>query len=352
MDVLSDVLRAVRLTGAIYFDMNFRPPFVGESPEMSAIADAVMPGAERVISFHMLLEGACFAEIVGDGPSAGLAPVRLEAGDVVVFPMGDANVKTSKPGLRDTPDLANYYRPLDRQLPFVPNRVQRGGEGDIRFVCGYLGCDAHPFNPLLEALPRLVHYRAGRDGWLAQVIRLAVEEGDRHRPGGETVLAKASELLFVEVLRGYLDALPPDSRSWLAGLRDPNVGAALRLIHGQPAANWSLDRLAREAGLSRSVFADRFGHYVGTSPMSYLARSRMQIAAGRMQAPGVSIAQAGAEVGYESEAAFTRAFTKYIGMPPGSWRRRHRPAPAAGPEPALSAGPKADRRPVPRTPPH
>lgn len=333
MDVLSDVLRAVRLTGAIYFDMNFRPPFVGESPEMSAIADAVMPEAERVISFHMLLTGSCFAEIVAD-PAADLAPVRLEAGDVVVFPMGDANVVTSTPGLRDTPDLANYYRPLDRQLPFVPNHAQRGGDGDIRFVCGYFGCDAHPFNPLLDALPRLVHYRGGDsgDGWLAQVIRLAVEESERHRAGGETVLAKASELLFVEVLRGYLDSLPADSRSWLAGLRDPNVGASLRLIHARPAEDWSLERLAREAGLSRSVFADRFSHYVGTSPMNYLGRWRMQIAAGRMQAPGVSIAQAGAEVGYESEAAFNRAFKKYVGMPPGSWRRRHRLAPG----PALS----------------
>jgi AraC-like DNA-binding protein len=322
MDVLSDVLRAVRLTGAIYFDMNFRPPFVGESPPMSAIAGSVMPEAERVISFHMLLTGSCFAEIVG----ADLPHVRLEAGDVVIFPMGDANVVTSTPGLRATPDLANYYRPLDRQLPFVPNRAQRGGEDEVRFVCGYFGCDARPFNPLLGALPRLLHCPGGPDqgGWLAQVIRLAVEESDRHCAGGETILAKASELLFVEVVRRHLDSLPADTRSWLAGLREPHVGAALQLIHGRPTDDWTLERLAREAGLSRSVFADRFTQYVGTSPMNYLGRWRMQLAAGRLELPGISIAQAGAEVGYESEAAFNRAFKKYVGMPPGSWRRRHR----------------------------
>ena len=159
MDVLSDVLRAVRLTGAIFFDMNFRPPFVGESPPMAAIAGSVMPGAERVINFHVLLTGSCFAEIVG----ADLPPVRLESGDVVIFPMGDANVLTSSPGLRNTPDLANYYRPLDRHFPSSRNRALRGGADEVRFVCGYFGCDARPFNPLLGALPRLLHCpRRGR----------------------------------------------------------------------------------------------------------------------------------------------------------------------------------------------
>ena len=179
MDVLSDVLRAVRLTAAIYFDMSFRPPFVGESPPMSAIAGSVMPDAEHVISFHMLLKGFCFAEIVG----ADLPPVRLDAGDVVIFPMGDANVLTSTPGLRATPDLANYYRPLDRQLPFVPNREQRGSEDEVRFVCGYFGCDARPFNPLLGALPRLLHCPGGPDrgGWLAQVIQTR-RRGERPPP--------------------------------------------------------------------------------------------------------------------------------------------------------------------------
>lgn len=326
MDVLSDVLRAVRLNGAIFFDMNFIPPFVGESPSTLTIADSVMPEAERVISFHMLLTGDCFAEIIGGDMPA----VPMEAGDVVIFPMGDPNVVSSQPGLRNTPDLANYYRPLDRQLPFVPNQSQRGQAGETRFVCGFFGCDARPFNPLLEALPRLLHFRAGPDGWLTQVIRLAVEESEGHRNGGETVLARASELLFVAALRSYIESLPEGSRGWLAGLRDPHVSTALSLIHGRPAEDWSLDRLAREAGLSRSAFADRFTHYVGTSPMNYLGRWRMQVAANRLEHPGISIAQAGADVGYGSESAFNRAFKNYVGVPPGIWRRDRNRASSAG----------------------
>jgi AraC-like DNA-binding protein len=335
MDVLSDVLRAVRLNGAIFFDMNFIPPFVGESPSTLTIGDSVMPEAERVISFHMLLAGDCFAEIIGGDMPA----VPMQAGDVVIFPMGDPNVVSSQPGLRNTPDLANYYRPMDRQLPFVPNQSQRGQAGETRFVCGFFGCDARPFNPLLEALPRLLHFRAGPDGWLTQVIRLAVEESEGHRTGGETVLAKASELLFVAALRSYIEALPADSRSWLAALRDPQISLALRLIHGRPCEDWSVERLARESGLSRSVFADRFAQYVGTAPMHYLGRWRMQLAAARLALPGISIAQAGAEVGYGSEAAFNRAFKKHVGITPGVWRRRHRTPVPAMPPPRIGTAP-------------
>ncbi len=318
MDVLSEVLRAVRLTGAIFFDMNFSAPFVGESPNTARIAGSVMPGAEHVIGFHVLLEGSCWAEIVeGD-----FAPVRLDAGDVVVFPMGDANVLSSSLGLRQTPDLANYYRPLDRQLPFVP--YPRGdGVDQTRFVCGYFGCDARPFNPLLSALPRMLVARSRADskGWVAQLIRLAVQESETRRSGGETVLAKISELMFVEVVRNYIDTLPQDSRGWCSGLRDQYVGKALRLLHARPADVWTIDRLAHEVGLSRSAFAKRFVHFVGLAPMHYLGCWRMQIAARLLERPNVTLAQAGAEVGYDSEAAFNRAFKKFVGAPPGSWRK-------------------------------
>ena len=248
---------------------------------------------------------------------------------MVIFPMGDANVVTSTPGLRDTPDLANYYRPLDRQLPFVPNRAQRGSADEVRFVCGYFGCDARPFNPLLDALPRLLHCPGGPPGgWLAQVIRLAVEESDGHRTGGETVLAKASELLFVEVVRSYINSLPegtPAAGSPACATRTSARRSASSTA-APPRTGPSTGSPARPAS-SRSVFADRFSAIVGTSPMNYLGRWRMQLAAGRLELPGISIAQAGAEVGYESEAAFNRAFKKYVGMPPGSWRRRHRISP-------------------------
>ena len=320
MDVLSDVLQAVRLTGAIFFDMHFRAPFVGESPPTAAIARAVMPDAEQVISFHVLLNGSCFAEIC-DGAEP---PVSMVEGDVVLFPMGDANVLTSKPGLRHTPNLANYYRPFDRQLPFVPNPRGQGESDDIRFVCGYLGCDAKPFNPLLEALPRLMQVNLGAagKGWIGPLIRLAVDESETPRAGGESMLARASELMFVQAIRQYTDSLPEDSKGWFAGLRDRHVGAALRLIHAQSSKPWTLDGLAREAGLSRTVFAERFTRLVGMAPMQYVMRWRLQLAARRLETPGASMAAIALEAGYESEAAFSRAFKKHAGAPPGTWRRK------------------------------
>jgi AraC-like DNA-binding protein len=319
MDVLSDVLRAVRLTGAIYFDIDASSPWVGESPGTAEIAAAVMPGVEHIISFHAVMSGSCWAGL-GDGSAP---PLRLNAGDVVVFPGGAPNVMSSSPGMRGEPNpIAMYYRPIGRSLPFA---LMHGGGGDkrTRFVCGYLGCDARPFNPLLAALPNILCARKPVDGngWVTDLFRLALVEGSSGRAGGETILAKLSELMFVEVIRRHLETLPQGSRGWLSGLQDPHVGEALRLIHSRPAEDWTLERLAREVGLSRTIFAARFSHYVEVSPLQYLTRWRLQLAGRLLEQRGVSIAQAGAEVGYESEAAFNRAFKKQVGVPPGSWRR-------------------------------
>jgi AraC-like DNA-binding protein len=231
---------------------------------------------------------------------------------------------SSLPGARAEPNpIAMYYRPIDRNLPFA---LIHGGGGSerTRFVCGYLGCDARPFNPLLAVLPDMLCVRKpvdGNGGWVTDLFQLALAEGGSARAGGETILAKLSELMFVEVIRRHLESLPEGSRGWLSGLRDPHVGQALRLIHSRPTEDWTLERLAHEVGLSRTIFAGRFSHYVEVPPMQYLARWRLQLAGRLLERPGVSIAQAGAEVGYESEAAFNRAFKKQVGVPPGSWRR-------------------------------
>jgi len=275
MDVLSDLLRAVRLTGAIYFDVDASSPWVGESPGTAEIAAAVMPGVEHVISFHAVLSGSCWAALA-DGSAH---PLRVNAGDVVVFPGGAPNVMSSLPGARAEPNpIAMYYRPIDRNLPFA---LIHGGGGSerTRFVCGYLGCDARPFNPLLAVLPDMLCVRKpvdGNGGWVTDLFQLALAEGGSARAGGETILAKLSELMFVEVIRRHLESLPEGSRGWLSGLRDPHVGEALRLIHSRPAEDWTLERLAREVGLSRTIFTDRFSHYVEVSPMQYLARWRLQ----------------------------------------------------------------------------
>lgn len=317
MDVLSDVLASVRLTGAIFFDSTFRADFVAESPRASIIAANVLPASQYVFYFHTLLEGSCFAELT----NGSMDPVRLEPGDIIAFPMDDEHALCSRVGLRAAPDLAIYVHPVDRQLPYVVNSGSGGAQ--CRFICGYLGCDIEPYNPFLESLPRMLHGRGvANQGWLAPLIHYAVSQTERHQPGGEIVLAKLAELLFVEVIRQHLQKLPAQSHGWLSGLRDPHIGRALRLIHGQPGMDWTLETMARQVGLSRSVFAERFNHYVGVSPMQYLTRWRMQLAGRRLEAPGVSVAQVSAEIGYESEAAFNRAFKKVTGVPPGQWRRR------------------------------
>lgn len=319
MDVLSDVLRAVRLTGAIYFDVRPRNPWVAETPDISSICSKVMPEFEHVISFHIMLEGGCWAQL-GDQPAD--SAVQIAAGDAVIFPRGDSHVLGSERGHRAEPNYGIYYRPKDRPLPFILNEL--GGNGEpARFICGYLGCDARPFNPILDALPRLLHVRASDTGGnlTRDLMRMALQENEHPRAGGETILSKLSELMFLQAVRQHIDGLPIESTGWLSGLRDRHVGLALRLMHGRPAERWTLETLAREVGLSRSAFAERFAELMHVPPMHYLGNWRLQLAAELLERHGKSIAQAAAEVGYESEAAFNRAFKKQVGVPPGSWRR-------------------------------
>jgi AraC-like DNA-binding protein len=318
VDVLSDVLRAVRLTGAIFFDVEARAPWVAATPEGFSIGGKVMPQSEHVIMFHAVTSGGCWAELL-DG---SMPPMRLDAGDIIVLPMGDAHVLCSEPGMRTEANIDQYRRPIDRSLPIVVSGIGGGGAERARFVCGYLGCDARPFNPVLHALPRVLLARAMDGvGCMTQLIRLAVEESTARRSGGESVLSRVAELMFVDVVRRHLDMLPKDAGGWLSGLRDPHVGAALALMHGRPADAWTLERLAHEVGLSRSVFADRFAHFMQETPMHYLTRWRMQLASHLLERQGFGVAQVAAEVGYESEAAFSRAFKKSVGVPPGAWRR-------------------------------
>lgn len=324
MDVLSDVLLAVRLTGAVFFDVDARSPFATESPSADKIGEQVMGAADHVIGFHVVTEGTCWAEAV-DGPDPA---VRLRAGEMVIFPAGDANIMASAPGMRGAPDAAQYYRPVDRLLPFALTAGRDAGADRCRFVCGFLGCDTHPFNPLLEALPRIVHAPVSETSWrwVTHLLDAAVEATGHGGAGRDAMLAKLAELMFVEALRGHLDQLPPDARNWVAGLRDPQVGAALRLLHGRPAEPWTLERLAREVAMSRSSFAERFAAYVGVPPMQYLARWRLQLAARMLTGDAISVGQAASAVGYQSESAFNRAFKREVGEAPGSWRRGRRAA--------------------------
>ena len=315
-DVLSDVLRAVRLTGAVYFDNEMSSPWVAEMPPSREIAGKVMPGAQRVIEYHLIARGACWGNAVGQ------EPIRLKEGDLIVFPQGDAHVLSSTPGMRAKPDMSRYARP-STPLPLF-FELGGGGPERARIVCCFLGCDERPYNPLLTALPAVIHLSASgagaSTGWLSTLLSIAAKESCSTRPGAENALARLSELMFVETIRHYLENLPPAQTGWLAGLRDPVVGQALGALHAEPSRAWTVEGLARAVGLSRSVLAERFAELVGQPPMQYLALWRMQLAS-RLLVEGGQVSAVADAVGYESEAAFSRTFKKLVGQAPATWRR-------------------------------
>src|SRR5262249_51277791 len=260
-----------------------------------------MPSAQHLISYHLVTSGACWAI-----PQHS-APVRLETGDVIVLPGGDPHVMCSDAKVSHG---ASFDMRRVRPAAQWPYHIV-GGEGPNRIglICGFLGCDVRPFNPLLAALPRVlvVSDRGGaKEGWLSQFMRLAMVEATDKQAGGESVLGRLSELMFVEAVRRHLSSLPVEQTGWLAGLRDRYVGRALTLLHSGPGRPWTLEELARAVGLSRSSLADRFMQFVGQPPMHYLTHWRMQIAAGLLSSGTASIAAIAEDVGYESEAAFSR----------------------------------------------
>jgi AraC-like DNA-binding protein len=319
-DTLSDVMRAVRLTGAVFFSIDARAPWVTETPPGAEIASRIVPGAEHVIDYHIVTAGSCWGGIVGE------PAIRLEAGDVIVFPQGDTHVMSSAPGMRGKPDVT-VYRRSETQLP-IAIAPDGGSDARTEVICGFLGCDARPFNPLLATLPRTIHVRPepGDDGVIAQFIKLALSESVARRSGGEAVLARLSELLFVEVVRRYLSTLPADRTGWLAGLRDEQIGRALGKLHDHPTRAWSLEELAREIGMSRSALAERFASFVGIPPMQYLTQWRMQLAATLLSGSAIGLAEVAERVGYGSEAALSRAFKRLVGVAPALWRQGKRAA--------------------------
>ncbi len=312
MDPLSDVLRAVRLNGAFFYAVEATAPWSVESLAARTLEPRILPGSEHLIAYHILTEGTCWAGL-SDGP-----PVELRAGDVIVFPQGDTHVLSHAAGQRLPGDT---HAASPDCFPEVVC-VGPAGPPTARFVCGFLGCDRRPFNPVLGTLPRMLHQPGPAGGWLALFARQVVEETRARRAGASEVLTRLAELMFIEVVRDHLARLPEGQTGWLAGLRDPVVGAALGRLHAEPARAWTLDALAHEVAASRSRLAERFTALVGQPPMQYLAQWRMQLAAARLAEGSAKVATIAAEVGYDSEAAFSRAFKKLVGVPPGAWRRR------------------------------
>ena len=324
-DTLSDVLRAVRLTGAVFFSIDAAEPWVAEAPAARALGPHIMPGVEHVIEYHVVTSGSCWGGIIDD------QPVRLEAGDVIVFPQGDAHVMASGPGMRGRPDVEMHRAALHGKLPLVVS-LDGGGRERTGVICGFLGCDARPFNPLLSALPRVLHVRSlgQSDGMLRSFVELALSESTSPRTGSDCVLARLSELLFVEVVRNHVASLPPEQTGWLAGLRDDAVGRALERLHQRPAHPWTIEELAKECAVSRATLAERFAHLVGVPPMQYLAQWRTQLAASLLRTTKAGLAEIAERVGYGSETALSRAFKREVGVAPAAYRKGAAPRDASG----------------------
>lgn len=339
MDPLSDVLHAVRLTAGIFFTARLAAPWAFRTPPPDSLAPALGIRADSIALFHILVEGRCWLEI------EGLPPREVEGGTLIVLPHGHAHVVTSRLDLEP--------RPLDVLLEQCGSegipRVSHGrGDEACRFLCGYLACDQR-FNPLIGALPTLLlaspeqgtlvaepsegDPQAPRGGqkdaghWLEEALRRTIEEASGKRPGSPAMVARLTELLYLELLRQYAERLPVGSTGWLAGVRHPEVGRALRRLHAEPARKWTVSTLAREVHLSRSALGQRFREVVGTSPMRYLAEWRMQLAQHHLRQDELGIAQVAARVGYASEAAFLRAFKRLVGRTPSEWRRALRAPP-------------------------
>jgi AraC-like DNA-binding protein len=322
MDALSDVLSAIRLTGAVFLDMDLHAQWSYITAPARKIADVLMPDADHVIPFHLLTEGTCYARLL-DGN-----PVELSAGDLIMFPHGDRHVLIagSTSGLRLKPTEItgeSLHKLLERGAIAEFKHPGRGRA--TRIVCGYVACEKRLAEPILSSLPRLLKVTLHDGSTAAMVqsaIRYAVAHAASSQLGSAVVLARLSEALFAEAIRYYMDQPEATQSGWLAALRDRYVGRALSALHDRPAHPWTVDELAKAVGLSRSALAQRFTELIGTPPMQYLTRWRTSLAAARLRESDVSILRVAIDVGYESEAAFNRAFKKEFGLPPAAWRRR------------------------------
>jgi AraC-like DNA-binding protein len=319
MDALSDALRVLRLTGAVFLDAEFTAPWCVISDPRSN--DSLMSGAPDIVFFHVLTEGRCRAKLIKESEA-----IDLVAGDLIMLPRGNRHLMGSD--LQLAPAIADsIVRPGKGGML----RIDHGGGGEkTRFVCGYLSCDERLCGPMLESLPPILRVPLG-DGpataWLTGLLQAGTRESAAPRPGSTTVLAKLSELLFVEAMRRYIELLPEQQRGWLAGLGDRFVGRALALMHERPGHDWSVDELAERVGLSRSSLAQRFTDFIGQPPMQYLTRWRLTVAAQRLRTESTSLARLAADSGYDSEAAFNRAFKRALGTTPAAWRRSGATAP-------------------------
>lgn len=317
MDALSEALQSVRMTAAIFYNAEYTAPWGDDSPPASELAPVLAPGFEHMVIFHLVTEGCAVAHMECE------ADLYLEAGDILIMPHGDAHTLSngSPASFHDGEAALRKFLAGDLSV------THSGGGGEAtKFVCGYFGCEQKACRLFLAGLPRMIRINVRGDSsgaWLETAIRHLVSETRADNPGGMLLLSKMAEALFIEALRRYMRELPEGQTGWLAGARDPLVGAALATIHRSPHRHWTLPDLAAAVGASRSVLSERFQHLLGESPMSYLSRWRLQLAARLLVGDRRTMIQVAMDVGYESEAAFNRAFKREFGLPPAQYRRVH-----------------------------
>ena len=323
MDAFSEILSGVKLNSAVFFSAEFSAPWGFSAPASTIMAATLGLGVAHLALYHLVIDGGAFVEMA-DGHS-----IEPKPGDVVIFPHGDSHHMNSGVGV--TRPFPNYGITAKIKAHDLSPLLAGGGGATSRFVCGYMTCEPYLSRPILNRLPPVfkVNVRTDRSGhWLENPILNLVEEAASGRVGSEAMLAKLSEALFVDALRRYVAGLPDQQTGWLAGARDPIVGRSLGLLHGRVAHPWTIADLADEVGISRSALVERFTRYLDEPPMTYLTRWRLQLAARSLEKTSRGVSEIAADVGYESEAAFNRAFKREFGLPPGRYRNDHKSSPA------------------------
>ncbi len=320
MDALSHVLRTVRLNGALFLNADLRAPWCVNVPAGVDLARLLQPSARRLATCHFVLEGRCWIQL-HDADE----PLELTAGDVVTLPHGDSHVVGSNLQYAAV-QVEHVVQPRVPEL----RRIRYGGDGEKTVVvCGWFAYESGDANPLADTLPRMfrtaLRQRAAGP-WIEQSVTFALSEAASAGPGVNALVNRAAEVLFLEALRGYIETTPSGQSGWLAGLKDPAVGRCLALMHASPGQDWTVDALAQAVNLSRSALAERFTRHVGVPPMQYLTHWRLLVAARELREHRGELARVAAAVGYESEAAFNRAFKRKFGASPGQWRRQHQGA--------------------------
>lgn len=315
IDALSDLLGRMHLAGMVLFRAEFREPWSVVTPDSCQLAKVLPFRTEHIIPFHVIASGGCWLDI----PDHDL--VWLSEGDAVLLPYGDCHSLRG----RETSEPVQVGHLLPRPPWHDILVVEYGGAGpNTSIICGFLQCDELLFHPILRHLPVLMHVSPDTepgDSWLATMIRHTASEASKPLPGSRSMLPRLTELMFMEVLRKHMQDLSADEVGWFAAFNDPVAGAALKYLHAAPYEDWSVDSLARQVGVSRTVLGDRFRHFLDQPPMQYLTHWRLQLAAQHLKTSDLPIKLIADEAGYESEAAFNRAFKRHFGQPPGEWRK-------------------------------